>query len=130
MQSAERGAVLEQHLIRDTAERSPQRRKHRQLIVRPFDRGERSAHGLDFLARVKRLASDQQVRNGPRFKGVHVGPCHVLTPAVETTKQNRDVAGLERGTDFHGHQAGRCPFGDRPAAFVDQPVDKRPDRRG
>ena len=40
-----------------------ERREHRQLVVRPFDRRQRRADRFDFLATVKRLASDEQVRD-------------------------------------------------------------------
>ena len=72
MKDAEPMPELEQLLIVDREERSLQRRKHRQLVVGPFDRGQRRADRLDFLAAVKRLAADQQMRDAARLDGVGV----------------------------------------------------------
>ena len=49
-----------------------QRREHRQLVVGPLDRGQRRADRLDFLAAVKRLAADEQMRNAARLDRVDV----------------------------------------------------------
>ena len=54
---------FEQRLVADGEERPAQRREHRQLVVRPLDRGQRRADRLDFLALVKRLAADEHVRD-------------------------------------------------------------------
>src|SRR5262249_37576605 len=54
---------LEQLLIVYRKERAFQRREHRQLIVGPFDCGERRANGFDLRPAVERLAADEQMRN-------------------------------------------------------------------
>ena len=72
VERAEPMAELEQMLVVDREQRSLERRKHRQLVVGPFDGGERRADRLDFLAAVERLAADQQMRNTARLDRVDV----------------------------------------------------------
>ena len=72
MEMPELMAIFEQLLIADREQRSPQRRKHRQLIVWPLDGGERGAQRLDFAAIVKRPAADEQMRDAARFERAHV----------------------------------------------------------
>ena len=59
-------------LVVDREERSLQRREHRQLVVGPFDGGERRANRLDLLAVVERAAADEQVRQPARLDRVDV----------------------------------------------------------
>ena len=73
MERAEAVPELEQVLVVDREQRSLQRREHRQLVVRPLDRGQRRADRLDLLAAVKRLAADEQVRDAARLDRVDVG---------------------------------------------------------
>ena len=89
-------AELEQVLVVDREQRSLQRREHRQLVVRPLDRGERGADRFDFFAAVKRLAADQQMRNAARLDRVDVGAGDVLAEADEAAEQHRDVPRLQR----------------------------------
>ena len=63
---------LEQLLVADREERAAQRREHRQLVVRPLDRGERGADGLDLFALVERLAADEHVRDAARLERLDV----------------------------------------------------------
>src|SRR5437763_14243475 len=83
-------------LIVDREERALERRKHRQLIVGPFDGRERRANRLDFLAAVKRLAADEQVGNTTRLDRVDVLAGDVLAEAHEAPEQDRDMARLKR----------------------------------
>ena len=46
-------AILEQLLVANRKQRSPQRRKHRQLIVGPLDGRQRCPQRLDFAAIVE-----------------------------------------------------------------------------
>ena len=96
MEMPELMAILEQLLIPDREQCSPQRRKHRQLIVWPLDRRERGAQRLDFAAVVKRPAADEQMRDAARFERPHVRPRHVLSEADEPAEQQADVPGLDR----------------------------------
>ena len=97
---AELMAVFEQLLIPDREQRSPQRRKHRQLIVWPLDRRQRGAQRLDFAAIVKRPAADEQMRDAARFERAHVRPRHVLSEADEPAEQQADVPRLDRNEVF------------------------------
>ena len=72
---------LEQRLVADREQRPAQRREHRQLVVRPLDRGERGADRLDLLAIVKRAAADQHVRDAARLERLDVRPRHVVLPS-------------------------------------------------
>ena len=69
-QSRPRGRLLplEQLLVTNREQRSAQRRKHRQLVVRPLDRRERGADRFDFLAIVKCLAADEHMMDAARFE--------------------------------------------------------------
>ena len=112
MKRAEAVPELEQLLVVDREERSLQRREHRQLVVGPFDRGERGADRLDFLAAVKRLAADQQMRDAARLDRVDVAARDVLAEADEAAEQQRDVPRLERHAPLG---AVGLPLGDLPA---------------
>ena len=143
---AELMAVFEQLLIPDREQCSPQRRKHRQLIVRPLDRRERGAQRFDFAAIVKRPAADEQMRDAARFERPHVRPRHVVSEADEAAEQQADVPGLDRDEAFRSPglkpmarpsavKSARCDrcdaaFGHFPAALVDQPIDVRADGIG
>ena len=72
MEGAEPVTELEQLLVVDREERALERREHRQLVVGPFDGGERRAYRLDLFAAVKRLAADEQMRNAARLDRVGV----------------------------------------------------------
>ena len=125
MKRAEAVTELEQRLVIDGEQGSLERRKHRQLIVGPFDRGERGADRLDFLAPMKRLPADEQMRDTARFDGVHVLARDVLAEADEPAEQQRDVTRLERHSPF---RAVGLPLADLPAmARLDEPRDERPD---
>ena len=113
---------LEQLLIPNREERSTQRRKHRQLIVRPLDRGKGGANGLDFLALMERAPADEHVRDAARLERLDVRARDVGLPAHETPEQETDVL----GRDLDG--VGAAPFRDPPVALVDDPVDESPDR--
>ena len=89
-------AILEQLLIADREQRTPQRRKHRQLVVGPLDGRQRGAQGLDLCAIVKRPAADQQMGNAARFEGLDVGPRHVLLETDEAAEQQADMPRLDR----------------------------------
>ena len=88
---------LEQLLVANREERASQRREHRQLVVRPLDRGQRGADGFDFLALVKRSAADEHVRDAARLERLDVGARDVGLPAHETAEQKADV--LRRDLD-------------------------------
>ncbi len=122
VRAAEAVRPLEQLFVADREERSAQRRKHRQLIVGPLDRGERGAHRLDLFALVERAAADEHVRDAARLERLDVGPRDVGLPADEPPEQQADVL----GRDLDGR--GAAPLGDLPAALVDDPVDERADR--
>ena len=82
---------VEQLLVADREQRAAQRRKHRQLVVRPLDRRERGAEGLDFFAVVERLAADQHVLHAARLERLHVRQRHVVAEAEEAAEQDADV---------------------------------------
>ena len=125
MERAEAMPELQQRLVVDREQRALQCREHRQFVVRPLDRRERCATGLDLLAPVKRLAADQQVRDAARFDRVDVGAGHVLAEADEAAEQYRDVAGLERHANL---AAVRLFFRHGPAALFREPGDVGADR--
>ena len=91
MEGAEAVAELEQRLVVDREERSLQRREDRQLVVGPFDRGERRANRLDLFAVVESAAADEQVRQPARLDRVDVAAGQVLAEADEAAEQDRDV---------------------------------------
>ena len=72
--AAEAVGPVEQVLVRDREERSTQRREHRQLVVRPLDRGERRADRLDLFTLVKGASADQHVRDAARLERLDVRP--------------------------------------------------------
>src|SRR5437588_1146273 len=74
---------LEQLFVSDREQRSPQRGKHRELVVRPFDRGKRRADGFDLFAVVESLAADEHVRNPAGLQRPDVRLRHVF---AETEK--------------------------------------------
>ena len=86
---------LEQLFVANREERSAQRRKHRQLIVRPLDRGEGGANRLDFFALVERAPADEHVRDAARLERLDVGPRDVGLPAHEAAEQEADVLGRD-----------------------------------
>ena len=122
MKQSEPMPELEQVLVVDREQRALERRKHRQLIVWPFDRREGGADRLDLFAAVKRLAADQQMRNAARLDRVHIAARDVVTEADEPPEQHRDVPRLQRHPRF---RAVRLLLGDGPAALVRQPRDIR-----
>src|SRR4030095_10204819 len=99
---------VEQLLVADREERSAQRRKHRTLIVPPFDCRERRANGFDLLAVVERLATDEQLANAARFERLDVLPRDVFAVADKPAEQEADMARLERYPEFRVSGA-RCP---------------------
>ena len=101
MKGAEAVTEFKQLFVVDREQRTLERGKHRELVIRPFDRGERRADGFDFLAAVERFAADQQVRDAARLDCVYVRTRHVLSEADEPAEQQRDVARLK----------GHAPFG-------------------
>ena len=114
VERAEPVPELEQMLVVHGEQRTLQRREHRQLVVGPFDGGERRPNRLDFLAAVERLAADQQMRNPARLDGVDVRPRHVVAEADEAPEQHGDVPRLQR----HARLAPvGLLLGDRPAVL-------------
>ena len=85
--------ILEQLFFADREQRTAQRRKHRQLVFGPLDRGQRGANRIDFLALVERLAADQQVRHAARFERLDVVARDVVAEMHEAAEQQADVAG-------------------------------------
>src|SRR5262245_62867113 len=63
---------LEQLLIANREQCTSQRCKDRQLIVWPFDCGERCADCFHFLAIVKSLPADEYVTHAARLERLHV----------------------------------------------------------
>ena len=59
---------FEQFFVADCEEWAAQRRKHRQLIVRPLDGRQRGAQRLDFFALVEGASANEHVRNAARFE--------------------------------------------------------------
>ena len=92
--TAEALLPLEQLLVADREQRAAQRREHRQLVVRPLDRGERRAEGLDFLAIVEGLAADEHVLDAARLERADVRLRDVLAETEEPPEQDADVARL------------------------------------
>ena len=111
MKSAMTFVPVEQILVSDREQRAAQRREHRQLVVRPLDRRQRGADGLDLLALVEALPADEDMRNPAGIQRVHVRPRDVVSERDEAPEQHADVAGSHS-----------------PAASRDQPLDERPNR--
>ena len=109
---------LEQRLVADREERSSERREHRQLVVRPFDRRKRGANGLHLFALVERLAADQHVRDPARLERLDVRAGDVVLPADETPEQEADML---RG-DVHGRFAAALRH--LPPALAQHPLDE------
>ena len=110
-------AEFEEVLVVDREQRAFQRREHRQFVVRPFDGRERRADRLHFLAPVKRLPADEQMRDATRLDGLHVLAGQVFTEAHEPAEQDRDVPWLEGHARFRsgalGHRPPAFGIGDR-----------------
>ena len=90
---------LEQLLVADRKQRPAQRREHRQLIVRPLDRGQRGADGFDFFAIVEGLAADEHVADAARLERADVRLRDVLAEADEAPEQDADVLRGDGGPD-------------------------------
>ena len=128
MEPAEVVAVLQQAVVAYGEQSAPQRRKYGQLVVGPLDRRQRRANRLDFLTIVEGLAAHQQVRDVACFEGLHVRPGDVLVEAGEAAEQEAHVPRPDG--DLLGLPCRQAPFGDRPLARVEQPLQKRPDGIG
>src|SRR5689334_11678689 len=96
MEMAEPIAILEQLFVADRKQGSPQRRKHRQLIVWPLDGCQRGAQRLDFSAVVERPAAHKQMRDAARLERANVRPRHVLPEADEPAEQQTNMPRLNR----------------------------------
>ena len=96
MHDAEALLPLEQLFVANRKNASPQRREHRQLIVRPLDRGERGPDGLDLLAVVKGLAADQHVADAAGLECADVRLRDVLAEADEAAEQQADMLARPR----------------------------------
>ena len=110
---------LEQRFVADREQGPAQRRKHRQLVVRPFNRRQRGADRLDFLALVERASADQHVRDPPRFERLDVWARDVVLPADEAAKKQADML---RGD---GDRRLAAAFGDLPPAMPQDPLRHR-----
>ena len=99
-----------------TAKRAPRSAANTaELVVRPFDRGQRRADGLHLLAVEEGLAADEDVAHTARLERPHIGLRHVVAEAEEAAEQDADVARLHRAA-LHF-----------PAALVHDPRDERAD---
>ena len=129
MQPAHVMAICEQCLVVDREQRASERREQRELIVGPFDGGERRANGRHFLALVKGSSPDEQMANPACLQRVDVRSRDIGAKGVESTKQQADVPRLDRhASDL---AAIVCPaFRDRPSALTNEPLDERADRIG
>ena len=125
MKRAESMTKFEQVLVVDREERSLQRGEDRQLVVRPLDRGQRGAHGLDFFAAVEGLAAHEEMRNAARLDRIDIAARDVFAEADEPAEQNRDVPRLDRHAALGaiGHALGDLPA----VLLVDHPGDERAD---
>ena len=121
VKAAEPVPVFEQVLVVDGKERTLQRRKHGQLVVGPLDRGERRTNRFDFLAVVKRLSTDEQMRNAARLQRRDVRTRRVFRVAREAAEQHRNVPRLDRDPFL---AAVGAPFRNLPATVVNQPADE------
>ena len=119
MEAAEALLPLQQLLVADREQRAPQRREHRQLVVRPLDRGQRRADRLDLLAIVERLAADQHVMHAARLERADVGLRHVLAEAEEAPEQDADVARL----DFDAGSSPARPLTFQPLSLTSQSMN-------
>ena len=93
--AAEAVGPVEQVLVCDREERAAQRREHRQLVVRPLDRGERRADRFDLFALVERASADEHVRDAARLERLDVGPGDIGLPADEAAEEQADVLGRD-----------------------------------
>src|SRR5712692_7439680 len=120
MQAADRFAKLEQRAVGERKQRTAQRRKDREFVVGPLDRGERIAQRLDLLAFIKRAASHQHVRYMTRLERTQIRPRDVAAIGVEAAKKDTDVARAKRNA------LSRCvALCDGPSTFVQYPAGKR-----
>ena len=124
-----RVAIREQRLVVDREERASQRREHRQLVVRPLDRGQRAADRFHLFTLVKRFAADEQVRHAARFERVDVRAGHVGAEVQESPEQD-----ARRGAPAPARASAASSRGVRsvtvqPLSF-EQPVDERADGVG
>jgi hypothetical protein len=106
----------EQRFVVQREERAAQRRKDTELVVGPFDRGERGAQRDNLFAVVKRSPADEDMRDAPSFEGTDVAARDVAPEAAEPAEEDRDMSRPDRRLS--------AVFLDGPAAFVDQPMDK------
>src|SRR5262245_52773242 len=127
MEDAKPMMKVQEVRIVDGEERAFQCRKHRKLVVWPFDGRERRPDRFDFLATVKGFASDEQMRDRTCFDRVYVAPCDVLAKADEPAKQDRNVLRPDSDSPF---AAVGPALADRPAALLDQPFDEGADGIG
>ncbi len=128
MEGPEPISKLQEVLVVDREERPLQRREHRQLVVGPFDGGERGTHGFHFLAAVKGLAADQQMWKAARLDRIDVGARHVVAEAHEAAEQDGHVPRLQRHIGF---LAVRLPLHDAPPVRdVGDPFDEGADGIG
>src|SRR4030095_8707657 len=79
--AAEPIGPVEQILVRDCEERTPQRREHRQLVIRPLDRGERGANRLNLFTLVEGASADEHVRDAACFERLEIWSRDVSLPA-------------------------------------------------
>ena len=118
-------AVVEEHVVAEREQRAAQRPEHRQLVVRPLDRGERRAQRLDLLALVEALAADQQVRQAARLERLHVGPRDVDRRPVRTSAcRSAGTAGRRRAPGSARARSGRSRSVTVQPLVVHQPVDE------
>ena len=82
----------EERVVAEREERTAQRGKDPEFVIRPFDGGEGIAQRDDLLAIVERATADQHVRNAPRLERADVGPGDVGREVAESAKEDADVA--------------------------------------
>src|SRR5204862_8240216 len=101
MNGADTMLPFEQILAANREQRAAQRRKHRQLIVGPLDRGQGGAERFDFFAVVEGLAAYQDVMHAAGFERPDVGLRDVFAETEEAPEQNTDVARLDGAPAVH-----------------------------
>ena len=109
----------EQALVPQTEERPPESREHRELVVRPLDRGERHPHRFDLLALMEPSAPDENVGDVEGGKGIHVRLGDRPPEALEPAKQETDVRGRYGTRAF----AARAHAPSVRGAFLQEPSD-------
>ncbi len=116
-------AEVEERFVAHGEQGAAQRGEDRQLVVGPFNGGQRRSQRLDLFAIVKGASAHEHVRNAPGLEGIEVGSRDVAAVGHEPPEQDADVTRLYR-------TRGAVASGDGPSTVVHEPVHERADGAG